>query len=144
MKHSRPVGVLTPLVRTVRSVGRERRRSGTRPPGDKGPGVLDERLLRRAAEVNEALAWEFHRPVGQPRANPAIRRMEALGVEACALARVALERARWIHLDVAEEQAEPPRGRSGNEDLVRVALAVAWAYGALTVLRAQALSRQAR
>jgi hypothetical protein len=64
--------------------------------------VLDQGELRRAAEVNEALAWEFHRPGGRPLVNPAIRRMEALGVEACALARIGLERARWVRLHVAE------------------------------------------
>jgi hypothetical protein len=91
--------------------------------------------------VNEALAWEFHRPGGRPFANPAIRRLEALGVEARALARIGLERARWVRLQVAEG-LELQAGSSGNEDLVEVALAVAWADGALTVLRAEALSRQ--
>jgi hypothetical protein len=104
--------------------------------------VLGERQLRRAAEVNEALAWEFHRPAGRPLANPAIRRMEALGVDAGALARIGLERARWVRLHMLEGLGRQ-RGDSGNEDLVQVALGVAWADGALTVLRALALSRQA-
>jgi hypothetical protein len=104
--------------------------------------VLDEQLLRRAAEVNEALAWEFHRPARRPLANPAIRRMEALGVEACALARVALERASWIRLQAAEV-SELMSSPAGSEDFGQVALAVAWADVALTVLRAQTLSFQA-
>lgn len=124
-------------------MGHGRRRSSRRRrgPGDQTAGVLDERQLRRAAEVNEALAWEFHRPAGRPLDNPAICRMEALGVEACALARVGLERAGWIRLHLPEE-SDLLRACSGNEDLGQVALAVAWADGALTVLRAQALSRQ--
>lgn len=126
-------------------MGHERRPSKT-PRGGAGEesgAVVDEGQLRRAAEVNEALAWEFHREAGHPLCNPAIRRMEALGVEACALARVGLERARWVRLNVAEG-AGLQEGGSGHEDLEQIALAVAWADGALTVLRAQALARQAR
>src|SRR5215218_8144304 len=125
-------------------MGHERRRSSAprSAPGDESRGVLDERQLRRAAEVNEALAWEFHRPAGRPLTNPAIRRMEALGVEACALARVGLDRARWVRLHVAEGPGLQGSG-SSHDDLVHIALAVAWADGALTVLRALALSRQA-
>jgi hypothetical protein len=68
--------------------------------------------------------------------------MEALGVEARALARVGLERARWVRVHVAEE-ARLQEGGSRHDELFQIALAVAWADGALTVLRAQALSRQA-
>jgi hypothetical protein len=121
-------------------MGHERRRTSTGP--DPAGSALGERELRRAAEVNEALAWEFHRKAGGPLSNPAIRHMEAVGVEACALARVGLERARWVRLQVAEAAALE-EGGSSRDDLMHIALAVAWADGALTVLRAQALSRQA-
>ena len=120
--------------------GRRRRRSGA--PLGRAPDVLDEQLLRRAADVNEALAWEFHHVVGRALANPAIRRMESLGVDACSLARVGLERARRIRLHAVEE-ASCARGNPRSEELLEVVLAVAWADGVLTVLRAQALSRQA-
>lgn len=105
--------------------------------------MLDEHLLRRAAEINEALAWEFHRPVGRALSNPAIRRMDALGVDACALAAVALERARWIHSQLLDAPSSAP-SRSPGEDLDRIATAVAWADGALTALRAQTMSQEPR
>jgi hypothetical protein len=120
---------------------RRRRRTPRGVPAEEAPSALDEAPLRRATEVNEALAWEFDRPSGRPLANPAIRRMEALGVEACALATVGLERARWVRLHVAEGLGLDAGGRPSDGPF-DVALAVAWADGALTVLRAQALSRR--
>jgi hypothetical protein len=123
-------------------MGHERRPGSSRrgAAGDEAGGPLGEEQLRRAAEVNEALAWEFHRRAGGPLANPAIRRMEALGVEASALARVGLDRARWVRQHVAEGP-EPQGGGSSHDDILHIALAVAWADGALTVLRALELSR---
>jgi hypothetical protein len=68
-----------------------RRSSARRASGGEATGVPDKHVLRRAAQVNEALAWEFHRPGERPLANPAIRQIEALGVEACGLAEVGLD-----------------------------------------------------
>ena len=67
----------------------------TRKPGVGRPSI-DEELLARAAEINEAVAGEFAEQAISPLENPLIERMAELGVETDAAVSVALQRAHRI------------------------------------------------
>jgi hypothetical protein len=110
---------------------------------------IDEELLGRAAEINEAVAGEFAEKAVSPLDNPLIGRMAELGVETDAAVSVALQRAHRIafHMrrgrtprDAAELSADA-RQLSDDQRAHVAALAVSWWDGVLTALRAQELRR---
>src|SRR3954451_4973651 len=75
----------------------ERRRSNETPPNSKADRPpIDEELLARAAEINEAVAGEFAEKAVSPLDNPLIDRLAQLGVETDAAVSVALQRAHRI------------------------------------------------
>ena len=111
---------------------------------------IDEQLLARAAEINEAVAGEFAERAVSPLENPIIERMAELGVETDAAVSVALQRAHRIAFymrrgrtprDAAELSADA-RTLSEGERAQVAALAVAWWDGVLTALRARELERR--
>ncbi len=112
---------------------------------------IDEQLLARAAEINEAGAGEFAARAASPLDNPVIDRMAELGVETEAAVSVALERAHRIAFYMrrgrtardATELSSDARELSGEERAQVAALAVAWWDGVLTALRARELERRA-
>jgi hypothetical protein len=117
-------------------------------PGREGPRI-DEELLARAAEINEAVAGEFAKKAVSPLDNPVIGRMAELGVETDAAVSVALQRAHRIAFymrrgrtprDAAELHADA-RQLSDDQRAQVAALAVSWWDGVLTALRAQELRR---
>jgi hypothetical protein len=119
------------------------------PPKRARPSI-DEELLARAAEINEAVAGEFAEQAVSPLENPLIERMAELGVETDAAVSVALQRAHRIAFymrrgctprDSAELSADA-RGLSDDERTQVAALAVAWWDGVLTALRAHELGRR--
>ena len=110
---------------------------------------IDEELLARAAEINEAVAGEFAEQAVSPLENPLIERMAELGVETDAAVSVALQRAHRIAFymrrgrtprDAAELSADA-RELSDDERAQVAALAVSWWDGVLTALRAHQLRR---
>jgi hypothetical protein len=123
----------------------------TRKPGVSRPSI-DEKLLVRAAEINEAVAGEFAEKTVSPLENPLIGRMAELGVETDAAVSVALQRAHRIAfhmrrgrmpLDPAELSADV-RELSDEERAQVAALAVSWWDGVLTALRARELEHRSR
>ena len=113
---------------------------------------IDEELLARAAEINEAVAGEFAEKAISPLENPVIERMAELGVETDAAVSVALQRAHRIAFymrrgrtprDAAELGADA-RELSTDERAHVAALAVSWWDGVLTALRARELERRER
>jgi hypothetical protein len=111
---------------------------------------IDEELLARAAEINEAVAGEFAEKAVSPLENPVIQRMARLGVETDAAVTVALQRAHRIAFHMrrgrtprdAAELSDDARELSENERAQVAALAVSWWDGVLTALRAQELERR--
>jgi hypothetical protein len=100
---------------------------GARPP-------IDEELLARAAEINEAVAGEFAERAVSPLEKPLIERMAEPGVETDAAVSVALQRAHRIAFymrrgrtprDAAELSAYT-RELSHDERAQVAALAVSW------------------
>ena len=129
--------------------GRPKRAPNT-PAG--GRPRIDEELLARAAEINEAVAGEFAERAISPLENPLIERMAELGVETDAAVSVALQRAHRIAFymrrgrtprDAAELSADA-RELSNDERAQVAALAVSWWDGVLTALRARELERRGR
>jgi hypothetical protein len=117
-----------------------------------GRPPIDEELLARAAEINEAVAGEFAENAVSPLENPLIERMAELGVETDAAVSVALQRAHRIAFymrrgrtprDAIEFSADA-RELSDDERAQVAALAVAWWDGVLTALRARELERRGR
>src|SRR3954471_3341116 len=113
---------------------------------------IDEQLLARAAEINEAVAGEFAERALSPLESPIIERMAELGVETEAAVSVALQRAHRIAFHMrrgrtphdAAELAADARELSDDERAQVAALAVSWWDGVLTALRAAALDRARR
>jgi hypothetical protein len=113
---------------------------------------IDEELLARAAEINEAVAGEFAEQAVSPLENPLIERMAELGVETNAAVSVALQRAHRIAFHMrrgrmprdACELSSDARELSGDERAQVTVLAVAWWDGVLTALRARELQRRPR
>ena len=112
--------------------------------------TIDEELLARAAEINEAVAGEFAEKAVSPLEDPLIERMAELGVETDAAVSVALQRAHRIAFymgrgrtprDAAELSADA-RELSDDERAQVAALAVSWWDGVLTALRARELERR--
>jgi hypothetical protein len=111
---------------------------------------IDEELLARAAEINEAVAGEFAEKAVSPLDNPLIDRMAQLGVETDAAVSVALQRAHRIAFYVrrgrtprdAAELSDDARDLSVDERAQVAALAVSWWDGVLTALRARELERR--
>jgi hypothetical protein len=123
-----------------------------RPPestGAQGPRI-DEELLARAAEINEAVAGEFAEKAVSPLDNPLIERLARLGVETDAAVSVALQRAHRIAFYMrrgrtpsdAGELSDDARELSDDERAQVAALAVSWWDGVLTALRARELERR--
>jgi hypothetical protein len=121
-----------------------------KPRGGRPP--IDEELLARAAEINEAVAGEFAEKAVSPLENPLIERMAELGVETEAAVSVALQRAHRIAFymrrgrtpqDPTELSADA-RELSDDERAQVAALAVSWWDGVLTALRARELERRGR
>lgn len=118
-------------------------------PAAKRPArpAIDEQLLARAAEINEAVAGEFAQRAASPLQNPLIERMAELGVDTDAAVSIALQRAHRIayHMrrgDTPRDSAEltaDTRELSDAERAQVAALAVAWWDGVLTALRAHEL-----
>jgi hypothetical protein len=123
----------------------------TRKPGVGRPSI-DEELLARAAEINEAVAGEFAERAVSPLENPLIERMAELGVETDAAVSVALQRAHRIAFYMrrgrtprdATELSADARELSDDERAQGAALAVSWWDGVLTALRARELERRGR
>jgi hypothetical protein len=124
----------------------------TSPNPAAGRPSIDEELLARAAEINEAVAGEFAEQAVSPLENPLIERMAELGVETDAAVSVALQRAHRIAFymrrgrtprDAAELSADA-RELSDDERAQVAALAVSWWDGVLTALRARELERRGR
>src|SRR5919108_831612 len=121
----------------------------TRKPGVGRPSI-DEELLARAAEINEAVAGEFAERAVSPLENPLIERMAELGVETDAAVSVALQRAHRIAFYMrrgrtprdATELSADARDLSDDERAQVAALAVSWWDGVLTALRARELERR--
>ncbi len=121
----------------------------TRKPGVGRPSI-DEELLARAAEINEAVAGEFAERAVSPLENPLIERMAELGVETDAAVSVALQRAHRIAFYMrrgrtprdATELSADARELSDDERAQVAALAVSWWDGVLTALRARELERR--
>ena len=113
---------------------------------------IDEELLARAAEINEAVAGEFAERAVSPLENPLIERMAELGVETDAAVSVALQRAHRIAFYMrrgrtprdATELSADARELSDDERAQVAALAVSWWDGVLTALRARELERRGR
>jgi hypothetical protein len=131
----------------------ERRRSNETAPKPKpGRPPIDEELLARAAEINEAVAGEFVEKAVSPLDNPLIERLAQLGVETDAAVSVALQRAHRIGFYMrrgrtprdAVELSEDARELSADERAQVAALAVSWWDGVLTALRARELERRDR
>jgi hypothetical protein len=129
-----------------------RRPNETSPNPAAGRPSIDEELLARAAEINEAVAGEFAEKALSPLENPLIERMAELGVETDAAVSVALQRAQRIAFymrrgrtprDAAELGADV-RELSDDERAQVAALAVSWWDGVLTALRAGELERRGR
>jgi hypothetical protein len=130
----------------------ERRRPDEPKPPPRTRPSIDEELLARAAEINEAVASEFAAQALSPLENPVIERMAELGVETNAAVSVALQRAHRIAFymrrgrtprDAAELTADA-RELSDNERAQVAALAVSWWDGVLTALRARELEDRTR
>jgi hypothetical protein len=128
----------------------EDRRDETAPSSGARRPPIDEELLARAAEINEAVAGEFAEKAVSPLENPIIARMAELGVETDAAVSVALQRAHRIAFymrrgrtprDAAELSADA-RELSDDERARVAALAVSWWDGVLTALRARALENR--
>jgi hypothetical protein len=128
----------------------EDRRDETAPSSGARRPPIDEELLARAAEINEAVAGEFAEKAVSPLENPIIARMAELGVETDAAVSVALQRAHRIAFymrrgrtprDAAELSADA-RELSDDERAQVAALAVSWWDGVLTALRARALENR--
>jgi hypothetical protein len=126
-----------------------RRPNETSPKPAAGRPSIDEELLARAAEINEAVAGEFAETAVSPLGNPLIGCMAELGVETDAAVSVALQRAHGIAFymrrkrmprDAAELSADA-RDLLEDERAQVAALAIAWWDGVLTVLRARELDR---
>jgi hypothetical protein len=123
----------------------------TRKPGVGRPSI-DEELLARAAEINEAVAGEFAERAVSPLENPLIERMAELGVETDAAVSVALQRAHRIAFYMrrgrtprdATELSADARELSDDERAQVAALAVSWWDGVLTALRARELELRGR
>jgi hypothetical protein len=123
----------------------------TRKQGAGRPSI-DEELLARAAEINEAVAGEFAERAVSPMENPLIERMAELGVETDAAVSVALQRAHRIAFYMrrgrtprdATELSADARELSDDERAQVAALAVSWWDGVLTALRAGELERRGR
>ena len=121
----------------------------TQKPGVGRPSI-DEELLARAAEINEAVAGEFAERAVSPVENPLIERMAELGVETDAAVSVALQRAHRIAFYMrrgrtprdATELSADARELSDDERAQVAALAVSWWDGVLTALRARELERR--
>ena len=121
----------------------------TRKPRTGRPSI-DEELLARAAEINEAVAGEFAERALSPLENPLIERMAELGVETDAAVSVALQRAHRIAFYMrrgrtardATELSADARELSDDERAQVAALAVSWWDGVLTALRARELERR--
>src|SRR4051812_44149104 len=62
----------------------------------RGCQTIDEQLLARAVEINEAVAGEFTEQAARPIENPLIAHLADLGVEPDAAVSIALQRARRI------------------------------------------------
>ena len=115
-----------------------------------GRPSIDEELLARAAEINEAVAGEFAERAVSPLENPLIERMAELGVETDAAVSVALQRAHRIAFYMrrgrtprdATELSADARELSDDERAQVAALAVSWWDGVLTALRARELERR--
>jgi hypothetical protein len=114
--------------------------------------TIDEQLLARAAEINEAVAGEFAERAASPLENPLLERMAELGLETNAAVSVALQRAHRIAFymrrgrtprDAAELSADA-RELSETERAQVAALAVTWWDGILTALRARELETRSR
>jgi hypothetical protein len=127
-----------------------RRRNDTAPSVRAGRPPIDEELLARAAEINEAVAGEFAEKAVSPLDNPLIERMAQLGVETDAAVSVALQRAHRIAFYMrrgrtprdAAELSDDARVLSEDERAQVAALAVSWWDGVLTALRARELERR--
>jgi hypothetical protein len=123
----------------------------TRKPGV-GRVSIDEELLARAAEINEAVAGEFAERAVSPLENPLIERMAELGVETDAAVSVALQRAHRIAFYMRRgrtprnpaELSADARELSDDGRAQVAALAVSWWDGVLTALRARELERRGR
>jgi hypothetical protein len=119
-------------------------------PG-RGRPRIDEELLARAAEINEAVAGEFAEKALSPLDNPLIGRLAELGVETDAAVSVALQRAHRIAFYMrhgrtpadARELSDDAHGLSAAERAQVAGLAVAWWDGVLTALRARELEHGA-
>jgi hypothetical protein len=124
-----------------------RRRNETAPRSGARRPPIDEELLARAAEINEAVAGEFAEKAVSPLDNPLIERLAQLGVETDAAVSVALQRAHRIAFYMrrgrtprdAAELSDDARELSGDERAQVAALAVSWWDGVLTALRAREL-----
>ena len=129
----------------------DRRRDESMPKRAARPSI-DEELLARAAEINEAVAGEFAERALSPLENPLIERMAELGVETDAAVSVALQRAHRIAFYMrrgrtprdATELSADARDLSDDERAQVAALAVSWWDGVLTALRARELERRGR
>ena len=127
-----------------------RRPNETSPKPAGGRPSIDEELLARAAEINEAVAGEFAEQAISPLENPLIERMAELGVETDAAVSVALQRAHRIAFYMrrgrtprdATELSADARELSDDERAQVAALAVSWWDGVLTALRARELERR--
>ena len=128
----------------------ERRRAHEPTPSGGTRPSIDEELLARAVEINEAVAGEFAEKAVSPLENPLIARMAELGVETDAAVSVALQRAHRIAFYMrrgrmpgeAAELSTDARELSDDERAQVAALAVAWWDGVLTALRARELERR--
>lgn len=126
-----------------------RRHDDSAPEGARGRQSIDERLLARAAEINESVAGEFAERAGSPLENPLLERMAELGVETDAAVSVGLQRAHRVAFSMrngrspadADELSREARDLSPADRAQVAALAVAWWDGVLTVLRARELER---
>jgi hypothetical protein len=113
---------------------------------------IDQELLARAAEINEAVAGEFAGRALSPLESPVIGRMAELGVETDAAVSVALQRAHRIAFYIrrgrtprdAVELSADARELSDDERAQVAALAVSWWDGVLTALRARELEHRTR
>jgi len=131
---------------------KDRRPNETSPEPAAGRPRIDEELLARAAEINEAVAGEFAEKAVSPLENPLIERMAELGVETDAAVSVALQRAHRIAFYMrrgrtprdATELSADARELSDDERAQVAALAVSWWDGVLTALRARELERRGR
>src|SRR3954452_13967859 len=134
---------VAPTVRQA-SMPSPRRHDDSAPEGARGRPSIDERLLARAAEINESVAGEFAERAGSPMENPLLERMAELGVETDAAVSVALQRAHRIAFHMrhgrtprdGDEVSHEADGLSAADRAQVAALAVAWWDGALTALRA--------